>query len=436
MSRIQFPNDGLSPRKFIFGNRFCEILVLKVSEMPQEHADVGLPPSQMLSGSLHFIPTGRQLPRTPPLSEVKRRLVFINEDQKSHIVAFHQDTEGDSGERPVPDEIEFNTSATKPALSAYPDTLLNGMKGYEITSGDLDFLRKIQVEKHVKELRAELEVVRNVLQRELVLEPMLTSSENVQADLDKSSSYSELVEHHKQVLGIMLSSVKVLERKATSLLAVVTKEDVDRAPSKKKKKKKKQQQQQALSHMEKDIIRTKEESKETEQLVKQLVGCQMLIQQLTRNMSELNSKLAQPEIERREAVNLVAPKTDLPAGKNPAGKDASKSAYKPQRSPSKSTVERAPKEAVGQQKLADNSKLERGRPKAVSRAKATASRAVSRAKAAALQAESGKEADNAKHPEPARRPLEHQQETNQLNIVLRRSKRIAERQLQTTKCAP
>lgn len=69
----------------------------------------------------------------------------------------------------------------------------------------------------------------------------------------QSSSYSELVEHHKQVLGIMLSSVKVSELKATSLLAVVTKEDVDRAPSKKKKKR--QQQQQALSHMEKDISR-------------------------------------------------------------------------------------------------------------------------------------------------------------------------------------
>ncbi|XP_051913694.1 uncharacterized protein LOC127595834 isoform X2 [Hippocampus zosterae] len=367
MSRIQFPGDGLSPQKFTFCNRFCEML--KVSEIPQEHADVGLPPLQE-----------------------------------------------DSGERPVPDETEFNTSGTKPAFSAYPDTLLNGMKGYEITAGDLDFLRKIQVEKHVKELWAELEVVRSVLQRELVLEPMLTSSENVQDDLDKSSSYSELVEHHKQVLGIMLSSIKVLEQNATSLLAVVNKEDVDRAPSKKKKKKK---QQQALSHMEKDISRTKEESKETEQLVKQLVGCQMLIQQLMRKMAELNSKLAQPEIERRGVVKPVAPKTDLPAGK-----DASKRAYKPHRSPSKSTVERAPKAAAGQQKLADNSKPGRGRPKAVSRAKAAAS-----------QAESGKEADNPKHPEPAR-PLEHQQETNQPNIVLRRSKRIAERQLHTTKCAP
>lgn len=109
----------------------------------------------------------------------------------------------------VTPESESNMCAFLQAFSGYPDTLLNGMKGYEITAGDLDFLRKIQVEKHVKELRvgfqwsdprasvgkpihlralqAELEVVRNTLQRELVLEPMLISSENVQADLDKVS---------------------------------------------------------------------------------------------------------------------------------------------------------------------------------------------------------------------------------------------------------
>ncbi|XP_037133270.1 uncharacterized protein LOC119137841 [Syngnathus acus] len=242
-----------------------------------------------LKESLHYIPTGRQLPRTPPPFQVKQRLEFPNEDEKSHIVEFKQGPEGGSSEHTDPDVFQVND--TKPVLGAFSDSLVNGMKDYQLTASDQDFMMKMQVEKQIKQLEGELVELRNMLQTELVLESMLYPGDNVQAELQKSSSYSELVAHHKKVLGSLYSSVKVLELKTVSLLAIVSKEDVDRAPSKKKGKK------QAVS--QKETSWRKEDTNEREHLAEQLVGYKTTIQQLMRDLSDLKSKLAQIEARAR-----------------------------------------------------------------------------------------------------------------------------------------
>ncbi|XP_061651473.1 uncharacterized protein LOC133487866 [Phyllopteryx taeniolatus] len=347
-----------------------------------------------LSGSMHIIPTGRQLPRTPPMNEVKKL------DRKRDNVAMHQRTEGDSGEHPDPHMIKLNTSGTKQGFSDFSEALLTGMKGYQLTACDLDFMRKMQVEKQTKQLQGELEQVQNVIKSErMALDLTLASREKVQAALENLASCTELVEHLKQVLGVVLPSFKVLEQDVRSLLAMVTKEDVARVLSEKK---------QAMCHMQKEMSLRKEHTKA--HLEKQLVDDQLVIQQLMREMSELKST-AQLEMVRRKVVT----KRELPRSRKPAGKDTSKSTNKTPKSPSKSTVDKTPEAAAGFQTLPDGCQPVRrtqGRVKAVRHPKATA-----------LRAESVKEADNAKNARPAGARVPQQQE----NIVPRRSKRIANR---------
>ncbi|XP_049609266.1 uncharacterized protein [Syngnathus scovelli] len=353
-----------------------------------------------LKGSLHYIPTGRQLPRTPPPFQVKQRLEFHNEDEKSHIVEFKQDPEGGSSEHPDLDVFQVND--TKPG--AFSDSLVNGMKDYQLTASDQDFMMKMQVEKQIKQLEGELVELRNMLQTELVLESMLYPGDNVQAELQKSSSYPELVAHHKKVLGSLYSSVKVLELKAVSLLAIVSKEDVDRAPSKKKGKK------QAVSQQETSW--RKEDTNEREHLAEQLVGYKTTIQQLMRDLADLKSKLAQIEMDRQEVVTPTAPKTNLPTSRKAAGKGSN--------DPSKSKAKKIPKGAAGQQTPADELKPKRGargRPKAVTQEAAAATSPV----------QSVKQADEVKRGRPAGRRLKEEKKEEQANIVLRRSKRIANR---------
>ncbi|XP_061664068.1 uncharacterized protein LOC133494347 isoform X2 [Syngnathoides biaculeatus] len=315
----------------------------------------------MLSGSVYIIPTGRQLPRTPPVKEVKKLIL------KYDNVAMHQRTEGDSRDHPDPPTTKLNTPGTKQGFSDFSEALLTGMKGYKLTAGDLDFMKKMQAEKQTKQLQGELERVQNVIQSErMALELTLASREKIQDALENLPPYSELVEHLKQVLGIVLPSVKVAEQDIRSLLAMVTKEDVARLLS---------QKEQAICHLEKKRQR-KEHTKA--HLEYKLVDDQLVIQQLMRELSELKSR-AQLQIVRRK----VETKKELPRNRNSARKDTNES--KPVR-------------------------VAQGRRKAVRHPKD--------------EAESVKELDNSKKARHTGGRLHKQQEEN---IVPRRSKRIANR---------
>ncbi|XP_077577996.1 uncharacterized protein LOC144199960 [Stigmatopora nigra] len=261
----------------------------------------------MLRGT-HFIPTGRQLPRTPPLAEGKKRLVFKREDQERNSVPFHHLNEGGEGCHPDP---KLRISGT---IAGDTDSLLTGMKGYQLTAGDLDFMKKMLVDKQKKKLQGELEVVKNTIQREQkALDVTLVLRENVQTDLEKFPSSSDLVELLKQVLEIVSPSVQALELDARSLLTMVTKEDVEKALSQKKK---------AICCMEKEKGWRKENSVEKVQLESQLSDEQIAMQGLTRELSELQSKLAQQQKVKKKIGKLdTRSKTALPTSRKPSSKD-------------------------------------------------------------------------------------------------------------------
>ncbi|XP_077455185.1 uncharacterized protein LOC144073317 isoform X2 [Stigmatopora argus] len=260
----------------------------------------------MLRGT-HFIPTGQQLPRTPPLAEVKKGLGFKKEDQERSSVPFHHLNEGGEGCHPNP-----RLSISGPS-SGHTDSLLTGMKGYRLTAGDLDFMKKMLLDKQTKQLQGELEVVKNTIQREQkALDVTLVLRENVQTDLEKFPSSSELVELLKQVLEIVSPSVQALELDARSLLTMVTKEDVEKALSQKKK---------AICCMEKEKAWRKENSVEKVQLESQLSDEQIAIEGLMRELSELQSKLAQQQVKKKIGKLDTRSKTALPKGRKPSSND-------------------------------------------------------------------------------------------------------------------
>ncbi|XP_054654914.1 uncharacterized protein LOC129194042 isoform X1 [Dunckerocampus dactyliophorus] len=410
--------------------------------------------------SLNFIPSGRQLPRTPSLIQVKQELDFCSEAPASDPPLTPQEmTEGASGE-----QLDSKVSRTDANSGGadYSDPLLNGMKGYQLTPNDLDFIRTLKEDKQSKLLEEQLKALkREVTSETMALELALASREKARADLEKVSrgcllsfqvtlhlqshsdsgtfqvkhavintlirvlscfminaacqfpTCSELAELLKLVLRVASPVAQVSELDARSLLAMVTTGDVHVALSEKR---------EAVSQLEKMVAsQRKKDDKERRRQEKQLASNQLLIQRLISDVSELTSQLAQrdelkdggggasedvqaaeshvkhPEKAKRK---IVAPKTSQPISRKPADED--KSSSKSKNISLKSTVEKTTKASTGQQMLEDEPELVEG----------TRGR---RKPAGASQVKSGRAAKNSKLAE------------EEPSLVLRRSKRIASR---------
>ncbi|XP_061896459.1 uncharacterized protein LOC133645619 isoform X2 [Entelurus aequoreus] len=354
----------------------------------------------------NYIPSGQQLPRTPSLTDVKRQLEFFNEASFSDHVLSNEVSE----ENLDPSMFKANTPDTKPDCS---DSLLSGMKGYQLTENDLDFIKTLKVDKRTKHLQGQLKALqREVISEKMVLDLTLASREKARAELEKFPSCLEGAKLLTLVLQVALPSDQVSELlHAKSVLAMVTREDVDKAVSEKKR---------AVAHMEKTAARQREDTEEKGQLEKQL----LVIQRLMSEMSDLKTKLAaQEELKcgagASEAVQAaqgqvkqpdkskrkpVAPKTS-----QPADEDKSKPTTKSKKTSAKSTVEKT-KAAPGPQMLKDKSEPVQG----------TRSRQkpAGPSKDSTLQVKSDKGAGNSKLAEQQEEPPK---------VVLRRSRRIANR---------
>nr|XP_057907642.1 uncharacterized protein LOC131104462 [Doryrhamphus excisus] len=359
---------------------------------------------------LNFIPSGRQLPRTPPVVQVKQELDFSSEDLTSEEpLTCEEMTEWASGEQL---DSKVNTAGTTIGCADCSDSLLRGMKGYELTTNDLDFIRMLKVDKRSKLLEEQLkEVHKELMSETAALELALASREKMCAHLGKFPSSSELAELLKLVLRVTSPAMEVSELDTRSLLARVTREDVDVALSEKRK---------AISQLEKMASRQRmKDTKERGRLEKQLASGQLLIQQLICDLSDLTSKLAQQdelkdgggpteEVQAAEGPvkdpekvkrKIVAPKKSRPA-------DQDKSSSKSKKTSLKTTTA-----STRQQMLADNTEPvqgPRGRQKPVGPSKGSAS-----------QVKHGRQAKNSI---PA-----HQKAEAEPMLVLRRSKRIANR---------
>uniref|UniRef100_A0A3Q0QRJ7 Uncharacterized protein n=1 Tax=Amphilophus citrinellus TaxID=61819 RepID=A0A3Q0QRJ7_AMPCI len=128
------------------------------------------------------IPSGRQLPRTPPLTNITRQLDFTGScEEPQHRIKLHTN---------ICEDLYFICS--EPSKSDDPHSMLKGMKGYELTTADLEFIKKMKEEQLVKKLQGELEEVQKLLKKEtMALELACASKEKVEAEL-KRVSYSEM----------------------------------------------------------------------------------------------------------------------------------------------------------------------------------------------------------------------------------------------------
>ncbi|TNM93691.1 hypothetical protein fugu_001867 [Takifugu bimaculatus] len=177
---------------------------------------------EMLRKSNH-IPSGRQLPRTPPLADVKRHLDFLNEDP---VEACEMEKTGSRS----PDEPELNRTfdfhKLQPKTELSDHTMLKGMKGYQLTHSDLEFIRTLQEDKLIQKLQRDLEEVKKLLKVEtLAAEKSLVLRERALAELDKLPSCTELTQWATLVLAKTHPSTR-LDSKC--LLSMVKKEDVQR----------------------------------------------------------------------------------------------------------------------------------------------------------------------------------------------------------------
>ncbi|KAI3366118.1 hypothetical protein L3Q82_009944, partial [Scortum barcoo] len=249
---------------------------------------------EILRESLHkrnHIPSGRQLPRTPPLADVKRHLDFCNEDQsegcevnKQCIISLYQDLsdknksvvlllnqqEGtrDEGDNDQNRTFDVHTPVTKTAT----------WSSFE----------KMKEEKLIKRLQGDLEEVQRLLKKEMMAEELACATkEKAQAELRKFPSCEDLTEWAKVVFEVTSPTTETAHLDLKSLLAEVTEENIQRAAEEKEAE---------LSRMKRMIAnKRRKEAEERGQIEKQIASEQLKLHTLMSQLSDLKSELAQEE---------------------------------------------------------------------------------------------------------------------------------------------
>ncbi|TKS66553.1 hypothetical protein D9C73_000610 [Collichthys lucidus] len=317
---------------------------------------------EILKESAHkgnYIPAGRQLHRTPPLPDVKRHLNFCNEssldvEQQQH----NEERQSQNDHNSTFDSP--HTPETKPGSLDDPSSMLRGMKGYQLIPSDLEFIEKMKEEKLIKNLQRELEEAQRLLKKEtMAAELVIACREKAQAELKRFPSCEEITEWAKVVLAETSPSVDLTDVDAKSLLAMVTKEDVQRVIDGKRIE---------LKRMETMVAnKRKKEAKERAQLEKQITVEQLKIQGLMRQLTDLKSDLAR-EKEACEAPDMVfkveAEKVDT-SEELPAAKSQVRSRGKERKQAVKSTekLQDATNQNKSKSKLTDSLKDDRGNKK-------------------------------------------------------------------------
>ncbi|XP_045908846.1 uncharacterized protein LOC123973041 isoform X1 [Micropterus dolomieu] len=236
--------------------------------------------------AVNYIPSGRQLPRTPPLMDVTRHLDFCNIDPSEDCEKPPHNMEaGARGQDNLYKTFDFNTPE---AERDDPESLLKGMKGYQMTPGDLEFIKRMKEEKHTKKLQGDLEEVQRLLKKEMMATELVCASrEKVQAELKKFPSCEELTEWVKVVFKMTSPSTELTDLDAKSLLAMVTKENLQRAMDEKRIE---------LTRKEKMVAsKRKKEIEERGQLERLIASKRLGIQGLMNQLKDLKSELDQHE---------------------------------------------------------------------------------------------------------------------------------------------
>ncbi|KAK2917487.1 hypothetical protein Q8A73_004233 [Channa argus] len=281
------------------------------------------------------IPSGRQLPRTPPLSDVKRHLDFGNEDSDVVCEESQHHNEADTRDQDDHEQnrtFEFDTRETKTENVAEPgisSSMLKGMKGYQLTAGDLEFINRMREEKLIKKYQGDLEEVQRLLKKEtMALQLAHALKEAAQVELSTFPSCEELTEWVKVVLRMTSPATEITGLDPKSLLAMVTRENVQRTMDMKRAQ---------LARLEKMVAnKRKKEAEDRGLCEKQIANEQVKIQGLMSHLSDLTYELAQQEeafkalqmqIKAQEEGEAADPSEEQQTGKSqkkPQGKQRKK----------------------------------------------------------------------------------------------------------------
>ncbi|KAA8579720.1 hypothetical protein FQN60_006813 [Etheostoma spectabile] len=186
------------------------------------------------------------------------------------------------------------------------------MKGYRLTPSDLEFIEKMEKEKLIKKLQQDQEDVQRLLKKEMMfLEQVCASRDIAQAELKKLPSCEDLTKWITVVLNVTSPSTELTNLDAKSLLAMVTKENIEITADKKRRE---------LTQMEKMLAnKKKKEAQERGQHEKRIASEQLKIQGLMSQLSDLKSELAQQkevykaleiQIKTKEAPEIKAEEAD------------------------------------------------------------------------------------------------------------------------------
>ncbi|XP_040925710.1 uncharacterized protein LOC114851142 isoform X2 [Betta splendens] len=166
--------------------------------------------------------------------------------------------------------------------------MLKGMKGYQLTADDREFLKRLQEERVIKKYQEDLEDVQRLLKKEtMALEMAHASRRKAEVELGKFPSCEELTQWLKAVLEVVAPTADLTDLDTKSLLAVVTAEDARAAVDEKKLQ---------LVRLEAAAAdRRKKEAEMRGWQEKQIANEQLRIQGLMSQLSDLTSELAQQE---------------------------------------------------------------------------------------------------------------------------------------------
>ncbi|XP_016522530.1 uncharacterized protein LOC103131965 isoform X2 [Poecilia formosa] len=229
---------------------------------------------EVVLSSANHIPSGRHLPRTPPMTSVKKHLDF--EDMEPVMPNSNAEADGD---------IEVLGCSSLKMENPY--TMLKGMKGYHLTPDDLNFIKK-KAEDEYEEL-AEIQALLKIDVK--LLELALVSRATAQVTLSLIPSSDVLANWAKLVLReTSPSDFTHLDTK--SLLAVVKMEEIQRLTDQKKK---------VIAMMEATAAETcKKKAEERGHLEMQVANEELKIQELMRELTGLKSDLLQQETNKGE----------------------------------------------------------------------------------------------------------------------------------------
>ncbi|XP_043966003.1 uncharacterized protein LOC122827293 isoform X2 [Gambusia affinis] len=243
--------------------------------------------------STNHIPSGRQLPRTPPMTSVKKHLDFKDVEP----VMPNNNAEADG------DVQVLRCSSLK---IENPYTMLKGMKGYHLTPDDLNFIKKKAEDEHVKKLQEELAEIQALLKMDVkMLELALASRVTTQVTLSLVPSSDDLANWAKLVLReTSPSDFTHLDTK--SLLGVLKIEEIQRFTDQKKK---------VIAMMEATAVETcKKEAEERGHLEMQVANEELKIQELMRELTGLKSDLLQQETNKGEDLKEDPEKPQAASG--------------------------------------------------------------------------------------------------------------------------